>query len=166
VTLTRTNLGMLLALLWTAALAACGHAPAVSARMDDALVRSILAAHCSTGSTASQIGAGLDSLGIKPGSRMLYPAAPSRGPVLLVRLFEDRGFWLDSDDADVKWLDISFAFSGDDHLERTLLFRDRLRYVQGEPITSPNSPKRPLARPLEHYPSPIPPPIDPLQGAS
>ena len=163
----RFNLVLLIALAWVAALGGCGggSAPAISARMDDAQVRSILAAKCPAGAMPSQVAAGLDSLGARPGARVAYSATSSRGTVLLVRLFEDRGFWLDSEDTDVKWLDVSFAFSTDNKLERTLLFRDGIRYVQGEPITSPSSPKRPLARPLGHYPAPIAPPVDPPQGA-
>jgi hypothetical protein len=141
-------------------------APGVSARMDDAEVRSVLSAHCPAGATQAQVASGLDSLNVRSGSRIAYTADAGRGPVLLVRLFEDRGPWLDSGDSDIKFLDVSFAFSKEDHLERTLLFRDRIRYVQGEPITSPGSPKRALKGPLQPYPHPIPPPVDPLEGAS
>jgi hypothetical protein len=156
----------LLVILVGLVFAGCSAAPQVSARMDDAQVRSVLAAHCPPASTVAQVQSSLDALNVRKGSRILYPTTASRGPVLLVRLFEGRGFWLDSDGSDVKFLDISFAFTPGEQLDRTLLFRDRLRYVQGDPITSPNSPKRPLARPLDRYPAPIPPPMDPLEGAS
>jgi hypothetical protein len=146
-------------------LCACGAPPAISARMNDAEIRAMLARACPTASTQLQVNHGLDALKVRQASRLAYPATAGRGPVLLVRLFDDRGFWLDSEDADVKFLDISFAFSPEDHLTRTVLFRDRIRYIRGEPITSPNSPRRPLRGPLQPYPSPIPPPIDPLESA-
>jgi len=141
-------------------------APGLYARMDDSQIRSVLAEKCPVGSLEAQVSASLDSLGAPKGTRLVYPATEARPRVLLLRLFADRGFWLSSDDADVAWLDISFVFSPEDKLQRTLLFRDSIRYGFGEPITSPNTPKRPLKGPLKHYPSPIPPPVDPLEGAS
>lgn len=145
-------------------LAGCASSP-ILARLDDAQVRSMLAEKCPVGSTEPQVHAGLDALGVSKGSRIEYAATPARPRVLLARQFEDRGPWLSSDDADIEWLDISFVFSNAGALERTLLFRDKIRYVRGDPIVYPNAPRRPLAGTLHRYPSPIPPPVDPLEGA-
>ncbi len=94
---------------------------------------------------------------------MNYPANGARPRVLLARLFEPGGFWLHGDDDDVEWVDVSFAFSAlPEKLDRVIVFRDKLRYFDREPIVYPHAPRRALASRPGRFPRPIPPPIDPL----
>jgi hypothetical protein len=154
-----------MALFGLFAASGCASAPKLTARMDDARVRSVLSGACAAGSTESDVQNDLDSLGVSHAYRTIYAGTGDRPRVLLARVFDGRGFWLDSDDTLMNWLDISFVFAADGRLERTLLFRDKMRYAHGEPITYPNAPRRMLQSPPRHYPAPIPPPADPLEGA-
>lgn len=167
----------LLATLLLAALSGCGSAPALSARMTDAQVREVLAREIPTGSSEQTVHASLDRLGGHAGYRKLYIDPTSERRVLLQRLYDGRGPWISTDDEDLKYLDISFVFTpeakGPDApergLARTLLFRDKVRFVHGQAIFSPNSPKRKLKGQEGSGPRSwlggLPPPVDPLEGA-
>lgn len=102
----------------------------------------------------------LDALKVSRKHRMHYPPTDSRPEVLLVRMF-DGGFWIDEEDDFVEWLDLSLVFEAGG-FDRALLYRDRVRYFEGDPV---NPPTRPAAGPMLRYPGPIPPPVDPLEGA-
>ena len=91
------------------------------------------------------------------------PTAERPEKVLLARSFMDRGMWLDGADSDIQFMDISYVFSPQNQLTRVLIFNDRVRYIEGWPSGTND---RPLQGPLKQYPFPIPPPIDPLQGAT
>lgn len=140
-----------------------GHPPAVSARNSDTEVRDIVAARIPVGSTPEQVESGLDALGVSGKYRMNYAATDARPRVLLARLFEPGGFWLHSDDDLVEWVDVSFVFTQPpEKLDRTIVFRDKLRYFQREPIVYPHAPKRALMARPGRFPAPIPPPEDPM----
>lgn len=139
--------------------------PAVNARMTDDEIRAALAAHVPAGASQAQVEAGLDQMNVSKKWRVHYAAKESRPPVLLARLYEPGGPWIDHTDDDIEFVDVSFVFEPADRLSKTLLFRDRIRYFGGDPITSPNSPKRVLMKAPERYPLPIAPPVDPLEGA-
>lgn len=142
----------------------CASAPAVSARNSDAEIRSVLQEKVPAQATPDEVSRALDQLGVSGRHRMNYPAADSRPHVLLARLFEPGGFWLHGDDDDVEWVDVSFVFSAPpERLERTIVFRDKLRYFQREPIVYPHAPKRALMSRPGRFPAPIPPPADPLE---
>lgn len=152
-----------LALLLLLSLTAC-NAPPILARLQTPELQATLQQHTPIGSTQAQVNAGLDALQIPAGLRETYLPTPERPEtVLLARSFMDRGFWLSGADSDIQWMDISYVFSPQDRLERVLVFYDRVRYNEGWP-TGTND--RPLKGPLKQYPFPIPPPVDPLQGAT
>jgi hypothetical protein len=134
--------------------------------MSDEQIRSTLATQIPPGASPDQVKQGLGKLGVGDKYRIDYPPKDGRPQVLLTRLFDAGGFWMHGEDCDVEWVDVSFVFTPPpERLDRTLLFRDKLRYFNGDPITSPNSPRRPLMARPQHYPAPIPPPVDPLEGA-
>ena len=166
IALSKINLPALIACAMTL-IGGCA-APGLHARMSDDQVRSVLAANFTPAMTEEDVQSKLDGLGVGRGYRFEYPAAEGPGGtarphVLLVRMFNDGGFFLENEDYVVEWLDVSFVFEPPNSLSRTAIFRDKLRYFQREPIDAPS---RPTLRPLRPYPAPIPPPADPLENAT
>jgi hypothetical protein len=141
----------------------CASAPPISARNSDAEIRGILEARIPAQSTPDEVDRVLDELQVSAKHRMNYAATESRPRVLLARLFEPGGFWVRGDDDDVEWVDVSFVFSPPpERLDRTIVFRDKLRYFHGDPIVFSHAPKRALASRPGRFPLPIPPPMDPI----
>lgn len=154
-----------LAALAPALTSACAGPPGLSARMSDDEVRAVLAREARPGTPEPDLRATLDRLGAPARSRTLYPATESRPAVLLQRVYEGRGMWLQSDNDLVEYLDISLVLTPDHALERALLHRDKVRFVRGEAIIYPHAPRRKLAGPPTRWPGPLPPPTDPLEDA-
>jgi hypothetical protein len=158
-------------------LVGCGSTPALSARMSDADVRVVLNRDIPMGSSEETVHASLDRLGGHKDYRQLYVDPHSENRVLLQRLYDGRGPWVSTYDEDLKFLDISFVFAPEAKsqnapergLTKILLFRDKVRFVQGQAIFSPSSPKRKFKG--QHGNGPrswlggLPPPADPLEGA-
>lgn len=152
-------------LLTAVMLAGCGSSAPILARLQTPDLIATLDKHTPVGSSEAQVRAGLNALEIPSGLVIDYPPTAERPEkVLLARSFMDRGMWLDGADSDIQFMDISYVFSPQDHVMRILIFNDRIRYVDGQPYG--NSGGRPLRGPLKEYPFPIPPPLDPLQGAT
>lgn len=147
------------------AVGACAGPPGLSARMSDEEVRAVLARETPAGMTEEGVRAAMDRLEAPASSRTVFPADGQRPKVLLQRVFEQRGFWLHSDNDLVEFLDVSFVFTARDTLERAMLHRDKVRYIRGEAVVFPNAPRRRLQHHPGHYPRPIPPPVDPLEDA-
>ncbi|MBS0198559.1 MAG: hypothetical protein JSR77_17550 [Planctomycetes bacterium] len=157
-----TRLAYILALL-TFALVGCTTPPALHANMTDPVLRTKLAESFQPGMTLDQVQGGLDTLHIDHGRRMLYAPEGERPQVLLARLFPPGGFWGAEGDSVVEWVDVSFVFEPTDHLSRTLLYRDGMRYFYGDPVNKPN--REPMAR-FPRWPALPPPPKNPLEGAT
>lgn len=133
-------------------------------RMSDAEIRSTIAAEIEEGDTEREVVAGLERLGTARDKRFLYEANTERGRVVLQRVFESN--FLDSEDDDLEWVDMSFVFGDAGGLERVVLFRDRLRYFQREPMVFDHAPKRRLMARPGRWPLAVPGPIDPLEGGT
>lgn len=132
------------------------------ANVPAAQLRQNLAADFPVGMTEQQVRSKLDQVGVSDKYRMDYPKTDARPHVLLARLFQPGGFWIDDDDEYINWTDVSFVFSAQDTLDRIAVFEDGNRYLGGLPI---NPPKRPMAGRMERWPAPPPPPENPLEGA-
>ncbi|MFG0286084.1 MAG: hypothetical protein ACF8R7_16830 [Phycisphaerales bacterium JB039] len=144
------------------ALGACAAPGPLSPLQSDQTLRENLAANFEPGMTGDEVKQRLAELEAPTNFHWWYPATDERGRVLLVRHFKG-GFWVESGHDWVNWLDISFVFDADDRLVRTATFRDELRYYDGEPV---GAPRREPMRWIHRYPSPPPPPKDPLEGTS
>ncbi len=142
------------------ALAGCA-VTKMGATQNDQELRATLAANFPPGMSVDQVHAKLNDLGVSKKFRTLYPKTESRPEVLLVRMYYG-GFWVDQGRYTLKWADASYIF-GDAGLERVLLYRDHVEYFYGDPLWPPT---RPAQGPLYRWPAPIPPPIDPLEGAT
>ena len=154
----------ILSIVCSSLLTACQSAP-ILARLQTPDLIATLDKHTPIGSSEAQVRAGLNAMEIPSGLVIDYPPTAERPEkVLLARSFMDRGMWLDGADSDIQFMDISYVFSPQDQVTRILIFNDRIRYVEGQPYG--NSGGRPLRGPLKQYPFPIPPPVDPLQGAT
>ena len=105
----------------------------------------------------------LEELGVKPARQMVYPATAQRPEVLFARLHEPGGFWVSDFDEEVHFVDLSFVLDPKRRTMDVLIYRDYVYYWGREPIHGPNRP--PMGR-VWRYPSAIPPPAEPLEGAS
>lgn len=134
----------------------------MGATQTDQELRATIAEHFPPGITVDEVHAALNELGVSKRFRMVYPRTESRPLILLVRMFYG-GFWVDRGRHTLKWADASYVFDGQERLDRVLLYRDRMEYYHGAPLWGPT---RPTQGPLRRFPAPIPPPVDPLEGAT
>ncbi len=134
----------------------------MGATQNDQELRATLAANFPPGITVQEVHTRLDELGVGNRFRTLYPAIDSRPEVLLVRMYYG-GFWVDRGRYTLKWADASYVFDEAGGLDRVLLYRDRVEYYDYGPLWGP---LRRAQGPVHRWPSPIPPPIDPLEGAT
>lgn len=152
------------ALLASVAAAACGCAPyPLHSNMTDDQIRIVLDENFKPGQSLAEVDGRLDDLRVSGRYRTMYPKTDSRPEVLLARLYPPGGFWLDQEDQLLKFVDVSFVFDDNHSLVRFPIYRDGIRYFQGDPIYGPTRTPR---RPVPHYPANPPPPADPLEGMS
>ncbi len=133
----------------------------MGATQSDQELRATLDQNFPKGMSVEQVHAKLNDLGVSKKFRIVYPRTESRPAILLVRMYYG-GFWVDSGRYTLNWADASYVF-GDAGLDRVLLYRDRVEYYDFDPLWPPT---RPAQGPVYRWPSPIPPPIDPLEGAT
>jgi len=150
-------------------MAACTPPLGISTRIEDAQAREILSREASAGSTKPQVQAALDRLRVPAAARGVSEATggvgrEARRPRVLLHRFYESGGWISTDDH-LEFLDLSFVFSQDDRLEGTLLYRDKVSYVQGEAVVYPHAPRRHPARHPGISTGGLPPSVDPLEDA-
>jgi len=133
------------------------------ANLEDAELRTRLAANLPHGMSEDAVKSTLVSLRVPERVQMRYPATGGRPEVLLARLFPPGGFWVDDSLDTVEFVDVSFVFDPTLRLDRTVIYRDQVRYFQGDLVKGPT--REPMTRP-PRYPGMPPPPADPLEGAN
>lgn len=143
-----------------AALGGCASSP-LHANMEDSQIRARLDEHFHAGMTVDAVKGELSALRVREGDTLLYPRTEARPEVLLARVFPPGGFWIDVQDW-IEFVDVSFVFGDGRTLERWVMYRDSVRYFEGEAVKGPT--REPLTR-VPRYPGKPPPPLDPLKGA-
>jgi len=139
------------------ALGGCGSYP-LHANLEDAELHKRLSEYFHEGMTIDAVKSELSTLRIHEGDTLLYPKTESRPEVLLARLFPPGGFWIDVMDS-IEFVDVSFVFTSSRTLERWTVYRDSIRYFEGEAVKGPS--REPMTR-MPRYPGKPPPPLNPL----
>ncbi len=142
-------------------LGGCGSYP-LHANLEDAELHTRLSEYFHEGMTIDAVKSELSTLRVHEGDTLLYPKTESRPEVLLARLFPPGGFWIDVTDS-IDFVDVSFIFTPSHTLERWAMYRDSIRYFQGEAVKGPS--REPMTR-VPRYPGKPPPPLNPLEGAN
>ncbi len=137
--------GVLLACI----LPGCGKPYYLHSNLSDAEIRSRLDANVTPGMTREQIETKLDELRVTSRYRKFYPARvdPPRDAVLLVRLWEPGGLWIDSDMEWHHWVDAMFIFDANGGMSRIETVRTEEEFFQGQPVHSFSSPELPPNEP-------------------
>lgn len=139
--------------------------PALHDEMTDAQYRQVLAENFQPGMSLDQVKAELKALHVSTDYSHLYPATPARPEVYLVRTWPYTGPWGQfGPDSNIEFVDVSFVFGGPGNaLQRTAIYRDSYRTAGGQIMYGPN---RPTMGPIADWTAELPPPADPLEGAS
>ena len=136
-------------------------APALQADMSDAQYQQVLAADFPPGMTLDQVKDELKTLHVSQDFAHLYPPSADGSQVYLVRTYPPTGPWPQfGPDSNVEFVDVSFVFGPGGALQRSLIYRDGLRYGNGQVMYGPN---RAGLEPQGKWMTG--PPADPLQGA-
>lgn len=139
--------------------------PALHDEMTDAQYRQVLAENFQPGMSLDDVKAELKTLHVSTDYAHLYPATAARPQVFLVRTWPVTGPWGQfGPDSNIEFVDVSFVFGGPANaLTRTAIYRDSYRTAGGQIMYGPN---RPTMGPTPNWTAELPPPADPLEGAS
>lgn len=110
-------------------LCACAPYP-LHANMTDAQIDETLAANFHAGMPRDTVDSTLSDLRISRKWRRWYESPPR----MIVRLCEPGGFWVNSDDETVEWVDVLYQFDESLNLKDWKTQRDHTRYVGGRPL--------------------------------